>query len=384
MATCVSCGLAGAPAGWDGLCPKCKRLAEADATLKPFALPRMATPWKTVVVSVAVFGFVWGYVGTAGSADTGLPLAFGGRCASMGQCLQYTLDRGFPGFFYPAALVPGAGSALILGAVAYLLFLIVYGIRKAFHWQPAVRGEKQSALTEGLPSVASRSEEKQSALTQGLPLAASRSGEKQSARPYLLLAVGVALAWGILSVGPSRLASDLDQLVPHDTVTAAFCAMGRVPSGDGCSNPAFDGYDLPDLQKTTQGTADLTKLQCVGWGLGVPGPEPDGMCHERSGGYPNPLVGDVLLGGENALLAFLAIGAALLLWPRLRAAMQESSPSRAALRTPTLDLGTSDQPAVGPGENVSDKLRQLAALRDDGIISSEEFEAKKAELLRAF
>jgi hypothetical protein len=43
-----------------------------------------------------------------------------------------------------------------------------------------------------------------------------------------------------------------------------------------------------------------------------------------------------------------------------------------------------DSPAVGQGESVGDKLRQLASLRDDGIISAEEFEAKKAELLRAF
>jgi hypothetical protein len=47
-------------------------------------------------------------------------------------------------------------------------------------------------------------------------------------------------------------------------------------------------------------------------------------------------------------------------------------------------VAASDQPAVGPGEGVGDKLRQLAGLRDDGIISAEEFEAKKAELLRAF
>jgi hypothetical protein len=111
--------------------------------------------------------------------------------------------------------------------------------------------------------------------------------------------------------------------------------------------------------------------------------ETDGMCHERSGGDASFLVTDVFLGAQNALLAFLAIGAALLLWPRLRAAMLESSPSRAAVRAPMLDIGASDQP-VGPGETVGDKLRQLATLRDDGIISAEEFEAKKAELLRAF
>ena len=51
---------------------------------------------------------------------------------------------------------------------------------------------------------------------------------------------------------------------------------------------------------------------------------------------------------------------------------------------PPLAAAPPDAPAIGQVENVGDKLRQLAALRDDGIISAEEFEAKKAELLRAF
>ena len=303
-------------------------------------IPRMTTPWKIVVVAVAVFGFVWGYVGTAGSADMGLPLAFGGRCASMGQCLQYTLDRGFPGFFYPAALVPGAGSALILGAVAYLLFLAVHGIRRTFHWQPAARGEKQPVLAEGLPSVASRPEAKQ--WVRRTPLA---------------LAVGLALIWAILSVGPSRFADDLLWVVPHDDVYAPDPTFGCTLEPHVPKVGSFE-YGGPNVR--------------------------DGMCSARWGGDASFLVDDVLSGGENGLLAFLAVGAALLLWPRLRAGMLESSPGRAALGAPTLDLGTSDQPAVGPGETVGDKLRQLAALRDDGIISPEEFEAKKVELLRAF
>ena len=49
-------------------------------------------------------------------------------------------------------------------------------------------------------------------------------------------------------------------------------------------------------------------MQCVGYGVGVPGPEPDGLCHKRSGGDVYPLIGDVFLGGENGLLAFLAVG----------------------------------------------------------------------------
>jgi hypothetical protein len=275
----------------------------------------------------------------------------------MGQCLQWTLDRGFPGFFYPAALGPGAGWALLFAAIVYLLFLGVYGIRKAFHWQPAVREEKQSALTEGPPLAASLSGEKQSALTEGTPLAASLSGEKQSARKPLLLALGIALAWGILSVGPPRLADTLAWTIPHDDV--------RAPNSLGC----------PVFVLGPSGLAYAPTSVTL---------EADGMCHLRWGGDVTPLVNEVFLVGQNGLLAFLAVGAALLLWPRLRAGMLETSPSRAELRAPTLDLGTSNQPADGPGDTVGDKLRQLAALRDDGIISSEEFEAKKAELLRAF
>lgn len=337
MATCVSCGLAGAPVGRDGLCPKCKRLADADATynpfaLNPFALPRMTSPWKILAVAMAVFGFVYGYVGTAGSA----PWA----CGSVGQCLQWTLDRGFPGFFYPAALVPGAYWALLFGAVAYVLFLTDFGVRKAFHW--SVSSPVPTAIESHTPAPANASP------------TAVWIGRAQRARPTpLLLAVGVALAWGVLSVSPARLADTLVWTIPHDDV--------RAPNSLGCpvSVLGLSGDHLFPTSVTL---------------------EADGMCHLRWGGDPSFLVGDVLRGGENALLAFLAIGAAFLL---LRAAMRESSPSRAALRAPMLDIGTSDQP-VGPGETVGDKLRQLAALRDDGIISSEEFEAKKAELLRAF
>jgi hypothetical protein len=47
--------------------------------------------------------------------------------------------------------------------------------------------------------------------------------------------------------------------------------------------------------------------------------EADGMCHARSAGSIVPLVDDVVRGGQSGPLAFLAVGAALLLWPRLRA-----------------------------------------------------------------
>jgi hypothetical protein len=193
--------------------------------------------------------------------------------------------------------------------------------------------------------------------------------KKKWTRPTpLVWAVGAALAWGILSVGPARLAEDMSYVIPRDEVTSPFKWVGatRVLTDAQCYEQTH-GFAVPIPLMS-----NLRRL------------EDDGMCHLRSGGHVDALLSDVVRGGQNGLLAFLAVGAALLLWPRLRAAMLESPPTQAALRAPTLDLGTSDQSAVRPGETIGDKLRQLATLRDDGIISSEEFEAKKAELLRSF
>ena len=39
-------------------------------------------------------------------------------------------------------------------------------------------------------------------------------------------------------------------------------------------------------------------------------------------------------------------------------------------------------PSAPPSADIADQIRKLAKLKDDGIISSEEFEAKKTELLR--
>ena len=38
-------------------------------------------------------------------------------------------------------------------------------------------------------------------------------------------------------------------------------------------------------------------------------------------------------------------------------------------------------PSAAPSPDIPDQIRKLAKLREDGIISSEEFEAKKTELL---
>jgi Short C-terminal domain/zinc-ribbon domain len=39
------------------------------------------------------------------------------------------------------------------------------------------------------------------------------------------------------------------------------------------------------------------------------------------------------------------------------------------------------RPSASPSPDIPDQIRKLAKLKDDGIISSEEFEAKKTELL---
>lgn len=39
-------------------------------------------------------------------------------------------------------------------------------------------------------------------------------------------------------------------------------------------------------------------------------------------------------------------------------------------------------PSAPPSPDIPEQIRKLATLKDDGIISSEEFEAKKTELLR--
>jgi len=42
---------------------------------------------------------------------------------------------------------------------------------------------------------------------------------------------------------------------------------------------------------------------------------------------------------------------------------------------------TSPPPAEPPGSNLASQLRELAALRDDGVLSEEEFARQKAKLL---
>jgi hypothetical protein len=276
----------------------------------------MTKPWKAGATAMAVFGFVYGYAGTAGAPF----------CGSLGQCLQHVVDAG-PPWFYPASLIPGAIGTAVFAALAYLLFLLVYGVRAAVRGTAGARTSQESPapVIQGPP-----------AAKRLVEVSAIQGGPRRWSRPTpLLLAVGAALVWAVMSVGPSRLVGDLDLLSPRDATTAPvpFCSQGyRLTPTGACASTAFPMATFCE-QLGTCTPAPITaaprpELACGAVLDGSILPtftqqlEADGMCHERSGGTAEPLVDDLFVGGRSGLLAFLAVGAALLLWPRLRAAGQ--------------------------------------------------------------
>lgn len=155
----------------------------------------MTKPWKIGASAMAAFGFVSGYVGTAGAP----------YCGSMGQCLQRVVDAG-PPWFYPAALIPGAIGAIFLAAVVYVLLLVVHGIRKAFHRMP-VASEGLAQSTRPTLAVPNRS-------TQWTwptsPLAIRRLALA------FAVATGVFVALGGLDVWPSVPARALTYSCTHN------------------------------------------------------------------------------------------------------------------------------------------------------------------------
>ena len=102
------------------------------------AMPRMNKPWKVVCTAMALFGFVYGYVGSAGAPF----------CGSMGSCLKLAADRGLSGFA-AASLIPGAISAAIFAAVVYALFLAVFAARKVLR-RDAISGESNQSSRPAL------------------------------------------------------------------------------------------------------------------------------------------------------------------------------------------------------------------------------------------
>lgn len=274
------------------------------------SIPRMSKPWKVAAIIMAVFGFVSGYAGTAGAP----------YCGSLGQCIERVAVAG-PPWFYPASLVPGAVAAAMFAAVVYLLFLLVHSVRTALHRPPAARMDQEPPAAHSSPEP--------NAAERRMELPAVWNGLRALRPTPLLVAIGAALTWAVLSVGPTNLVSDLGQLVPRDTVTAvtapyAYCPPGwTLREGQRCwKDLAFSVAPQPALftepQCLTSGANPLQSLSALpNLGAVI---EADGMCHERSGGTFEPLMDDVVRGGKAGLLAFLAVGAALLLWPRLRAA----------------------------------------------------------------
>ncbi len=278
--------------------------------MSALSLPRWTKPWKVAAAAMAVFGFVYGYVGTAGAPF----------CGSLGQCIQRVAVAG-PPWFYPVALIPGAIAAAIFGGFVYLLFMSVSGIRAALRRpaaarmdqvspdEPQLRAEPPAVRTIAAPNAAEGRREPP----------AVHAGSRGWVRPTpLIIAVGAALAWAILSVGPTELVSDLGPLVPQDTVTAPS-TLTTAPAAP-CDPGPLGGLDYCKLGPAPPTLVETDPYCPTLFNQGQRQLEKDGMCHQRTGGNVDPLMNDVLRGGRSGLLAFLAVGAALLIWPRLRTA----------------------------------------------------------------
>jgi hypothetical protein len=239
---------------------------------------------------MAAVGFVYGYAGSAGEP-----------CPTFGSCLQAVVDLG-PAGFSPTALIPGATAAAAVALVAYLLFLAVHGVGRAFR-RPASG-----------PAIADHPVQ---------PVTGKPRASRSRVRPTpLLIAVCAALGWAVISVGPARLLDDLERLRLSDTVTAQLssCAPlgGFELEGARCVHrrqltvqDQLPGASVAPLVEYAE-----PRLSCAGTSV----LEADGMCHRRSGGDAGFLVADLRRAVESGLLAFLAVGAAVLLWSRLRMA----------------------------------------------------------------
>ena len=159
---------------------------------------------EVVAVAMAVFGFVYGYVGAAGH---GLVTYAG--CVSLGQCLQDVVDAG-PPWFYPEALIPGAIAAAVFAAFVYLLFLSVYGVRRVLHRRsPAQAGqEPPGAQRLRVDQPSARTSPQAPTAEHCTEPPAVQVGPRRWSRPTpLVITIGAALAWAVLSVGPATLAT---------------------------------------------------------------------------------------------------------------------------------------------------------------------------------
>ena len=240
-------------------------------------IPRMTKPWRNVAVGMAGLGFIYGYVGFAGH-----------DCVTFGSCLQDVADRGFGGLS-PASVIPATIAAALSAGFLYVLYLLVYGVRHVL--RPSHHGAQDTSPANGLPAA------DRARLPHPSPLVA---------------AIGIALAWAILSVGPAQWADDLGRIAPADTASRPTCPLNSTPVGSQCQV----GVDLSGLGGAPATRTDpICDVFVVGFHAVL---EADGLCHVRSEGSLSPVMDDIIQGGQNGLLAFLAVGAALLLWARLR------------------------------------------------------------------
>lgn len=226
-------------------------------------------------------------------------------------CKQPSVD--LPAQFDLGGLVAGAPSviveiAIVVGVSLLIVAAVDQAMSRLFSRRPAagpvLRADIDLAAEH--PESPARLEE----TTGPRPLALARP------KPwFLFLAVGVAAAWALLSVGPGSLAKDFDQLIPMDRTATPLCPLDLSTGTPRCQSdwrpflPSLAGGD-PGCPYIKVAEPNIDQVAFL---------EADGMCHARFGGSVDGLVSDALIAAQNGALAFLVAGAALLLWPRLRA-----------------------------------------------------------------
>lgn len=247
--------------------------------------------------------------------------------SAIAEACAKAVSRGLTGAQFPFAICTNESplvSALVGGLIAasvyglgifVVLVLVGYSVRKARH-QPS------AASTSQEPASARISPETAGADRRTEPPALSVGPRRWSRPAPLVIAIGAALAWAVLSVGPSNLAEDINQLIPRDTVSAPSCGLLEQDGSECISHGPVPPCAPGVINWNCFGPGPIVRSSpsCDGSLFERRDPEADGMCHERSGGTVEPLMNDAFRGGKSGLLAFLAVGAALLLWPRLREA----------------------------------------------------------------
>jgi uncharacterized membrane protein YeaQ/YmgE (transglycosylase-associated protein family) len=116
----------------------------------------------------------------------------------------------------------------------------------------------------------------------------------------------------------------------------------------------------------------------------VPGPDPMPIWMTILVGIAGAVVGGVaaaVLGIDEAAPLFAIPGAIIVVIAYRRYVQQRGITGPEAQRLPTRGVGVEKRGGESSEDDAMRRLRELGKLRDAGVITPEEFETKKAELL---